>query len=97
MPAGSEEDPKDVVLLEQPYLKDESMTIGELVRDTIAKTGENIRIRRFARFELGQIAASVRHRRSRRNAAPQRGGVLLDWGNEGDTLAERSLPINASS
>lgn len=54
MPPDSKEDPKEVVLLEQPYLKDESQTMGELVRDTIAKTGENIRIRRFARFDLGQ-------------------------------------------
>lgn len=54
MPKDSEEDPKVVVLLEQSYLRDESITIGELVRDTIAKTGENIRIKRFARFELGR-------------------------------------------
>ena len=54
MPKGSDEDPKLVCLLEQSYLKDESMTIGELVRDTIAKTGENMRIKRFARFELGR-------------------------------------------
>jgi elongation factor Ts len=54
LPKGSKDDPKDVVLLEQPYIKDESMTVGELVRDTIAKTGENIRIKRFARFELGR-------------------------------------------
>ncbi len=54
MPKGSDEDPKLVCLLEQSYLKDESMTIGELVRDTIAKTGENVRIKRFARFELGR-------------------------------------------
>jgi elongation factor Ts len=54
LPKGSDEDPKLVCLLEQSYLKDESMTIGELVRDTIAKTGENVRIKRFARFELGR-------------------------------------------
>jgi elongation factor Ts len=54
IPDGSEDDPKQAALLEQPYLKDESMTIGELVTQTIAKTGENIRIKRFARFELGR-------------------------------------------
>jgi elongation factor Ts len=54
IPADSDDDPKQVALLEQPYLRDESMTIGELVTQTIAKTGENIRIRRFARFELGR-------------------------------------------
>jgi elongation factor Ts len=54
VPADSGEDPKTVALLEQPYLRDESMTMGELLTQTIAKTGENIRIRRFARFELGR-------------------------------------------
>ena len=53
VPADSDEDPKDVVLLEQPYLRDESKTVADLVRETISKTGENIRIKRFARFELG--------------------------------------------
>lgn len=53
MPKGSKEDPKDVCLLQQAFVKDESRTIGDLVTDTIAKTGENIRIKRFARFELG--------------------------------------------
>lgn len=54
IPEGTTDNPKDVVLLLQPYLKDESKTIGDLVTETIAKTGENIRIRRFARFELGR-------------------------------------------
>lgn len=54
MPPNTDEDPKAVALLEQPYIKDESMTIGDLLKDTIGKTGENIRIRRFARFELGR-------------------------------------------
>lgn len=53
LPEDSEDDPKAVVLLEQPYLRDESKTIGDLVKEAIAKTGENIRIKRFARFELG--------------------------------------------
>ena len=54
MPEGSEEDPKDVCLLLQPYVKDESKTVQDLVTETISKTGENIRVRRFARFELGR-------------------------------------------
>ena len=53
IPAGSDDDPKATVLMEQPYLKDESKTIGDLIKETIAKTGENIRVKRFARFELG--------------------------------------------
>jgi elongation factor Ts len=53
MPADSEDDPKAVVLMMQPFLRDESKTIEDLLKETIAKTGENIRIKRFARFELG--------------------------------------------
>ncbi len=54
MPDGAEGDPKDVVLLLQPFVQDESRTIQDLVSETIGKTGENIRVRRFARFELGR-------------------------------------------
>jgi len=43
----------DVCLLEQPYVKDPQRTIGQLVTDAIAKIGENIVVRRFARFQLG--------------------------------------------
>ena len=41
------------VLLKQPFIKDPSMSIEALVKNAIAKTGENIVIKRFARFELG--------------------------------------------
>ncbi len=54
MPADATDSPKDVCLLNQPFLLDESKTIADLVKETIAKTGENIRIKRFARFELGR-------------------------------------------
>jgi len=43
----------DVPLLDQPYIRDASKTIQELVNETIAKVRENVVIRRFARFELG--------------------------------------------
>jgi elongation factor Ts len=43
----------DVPLLDQPYIRDPGKTVQELVNETIAKTRENIVIRRFARFELG--------------------------------------------
>jgi elongation factor Ts len=41
-------------LLSQNYIRDESKTIEQLLKETIATTGENIRIGRFARFELGR-------------------------------------------
>src|SRR5438093_5754315 len=48
-------DPTDLdQLLGQPYIRDSSKTIGELVTTIAASTGENIRVKRFKRFELGQ-------------------------------------------
>jgi len=44
-------------LYEQHYIKDEGTTIGEMVNAAIAKLGENISIRRFARFKVGEVAA----------------------------------------
>jgi len=43
---------QEVCLLEQPFIKDESVVIGELITAKIAKLGENIKVRRFERFEL---------------------------------------------
>jgi elongation factor Ts len=43
----------EVVLTEQPF-RDEDRTVGALITEAIAKTGENIRVRRFVRFELGE-------------------------------------------
>ena len=43
----------DVPLLDQPYIRDPSKTVQDLVNETIAKLRENVVIRRFARFELG--------------------------------------------
>lgn len=45
---------KDTVLLEQPFVKDEDMTVETLVNNTIAVLGENILVRRFVRYELGE-------------------------------------------
>ncbi|MFD1426276.1 elongation factor Ts [Kroppenstedtia sanguinis] len=43
-----------VCLLEQPYIKDGDKTVDELVKEKIAKIGENISVRRFTRYELGE-------------------------------------------
>jgi elongation factor Ts len=46
-------DPKDVAsLLEQPYIKDESLKIDDLIKRTIAQTGENVKVERFCRYEI---------------------------------------------
>jgi elongation factor Ts len=44
---------QQVCLLEQPFIKDEDVSIRDLITSKIAKLGENIKVRRFARFELG--------------------------------------------
>ena len=41
------------VLLEQKFVKDDTRTVGELVKELSGKTGENVQVRRFVRFELG--------------------------------------------
>ena len=47
---------QEVCLLDQPFVKDPSMTIQDLIKAKIAKTGENITVRRFVRFQLGESA-----------------------------------------
>ncbi|WP_294983510.1 translation elongation factor Ts [uncultured Fenollaria sp.] len=43
-----------VCLLDQPFIKDPSITVNDLLKDKIAKIGENIKIRRFVRYEVGE-------------------------------------------
>ena len=45
---------KEVCLLEQPFVKDPDKTISDLITESIAKIGENIAIRRFTRYQLGE-------------------------------------------
>ena len=45
---------KELVLLDQPYIKDSSLTVEELVKQTAGKIGENIKVRRFTRYTLGE-------------------------------------------
>lgn len=45
---------KEVCLLNQPWVRDDKKTVGDLVKETSAKTGENIQVRRFARFQMGE-------------------------------------------
>lgn len=48
---------EEVCLMEQPFIKENTVTIGEMVKQKIAKLGENIVIARFARFKVGETAA----------------------------------------
>lgn len=48
----------EVVLMRQPYIRDESVTIAAMLNQKIAATGENIIVRRFARYALGEESAA---------------------------------------
>ena len=54
IPEGEDVNPQESCLLQQPFIKDPGMTIDELIKELIGKLGENIRIRRFSRFSLGE-------------------------------------------
>jgi elongation factor Ts len=45
---------KELALMDQPYIRDQNITVEELVKQTIALLGENIKVRRFSRFVLGE-------------------------------------------
>jgi elongation factor Ts len=45
---------QEACLMEQPFIKDQNITVGDLVRQMISKTGENIKVRRFTRFKMGE-------------------------------------------
>ena len=45
---------KELVLLDQPYIKDSAITVEQLVKQTAGKIGENIKVRRFTRYTLGE-------------------------------------------
>lgn len=48
---------QSVCLLEQPFIKDQNKTIDGLIKETIGKIGENIRVRRFTRYAIGEEVA----------------------------------------
>lgn len=48
---------EEIVLLEQPFIKDDAKTITQMLSETVAELGESIQISRFARFKVGESAA----------------------------------------
>lgn len=54
VPPEVTEDKQEICLLLQPFIKDPTITVQDLIKRNIAKLGENIQVRRFARFELGE-------------------------------------------
>lgn len=45
---------KELTLMDQPYIKDQNITVAELVKETSAQLGEKVQVRRFTRFVLGE-------------------------------------------
>jgi elongation factor Ts len=54
LPSDSEASPQEACLLEQPFIKDPSKSVSDLVLEVAAKVGENVQISRFERFSLGE-------------------------------------------
>ena len=52
--SDDELDPVEVCLLSQPFIKDPQKSIQDIITETVARVRENIKVRRFARFELGK-------------------------------------------
>jgi elongation factor Ts len=45
---------EEVCLLDQPYIREDKRKVRDLITEAVAKIGENIKVRRFVRFEIGQ-------------------------------------------
>lgn len=54
VPDGEGHDPEQVCLLQQPFIKDTSMSVVDIVNEAVGKLGENIRVKRFTRFSIGE-------------------------------------------
>jgi elongation factor Ts len=54
IPEDEDASTEGLCLMDQPFIRDPSMTVRELVRDAIARLGENIRVRHFTRYALGE-------------------------------------------
>jgi len=59
VPKDTETPPEVACLLLQPFIKNPVQTIQDLINEVVAKTGENVKVNRFARFELGETEAQV--------------------------------------
>jgi elongation factor Ts len=65
---------EEVCLLEQPFIKDQTVSISQLIASKIGKLGENIAVRRFARFKVGDVSATVAFVSTKPDAQGDEGG-----------------------
>ena len=54
IPDGESVDPQQACMMQQAFIKDPSRTVQDLVKEMVGKLGENVRVRRFTRFSLGE-------------------------------------------
>ena len=54
MPEDESRLPEEICLVDQSYIRDPSRTVADVIQEVMAKVGENVRVRRFARFALGE-------------------------------------------
>ena len=54
IPDGEDHNPQEACLLQQTFIKDDAKSVQDLVNEAVAKLGENVRVRRFARFSIGE-------------------------------------------
>ena len=54
IPEGVEADPQQECLMQQPFIKDPTMTVQDLVNERAGVLGENVKVRKFSRFSLGE-------------------------------------------
>src|SRR5205085_11768738 len=50
---------EEVCLLDQPFIKDQTVSVSQLIATKIGKLGENISVRRFARFKVGDVGEAI--------------------------------------
>jgi len=60
---------EEVCLYEQPFIKDQTMTVHQLIATVIGKLGENISVKRFARFKVGDVGETMAVSKSGEQAA----------------------------
>ena len=65
---------EEVCLLEQPFIKDQTISISQLIAAKVGKLGENIAVRRFARFKVGDATATVAFVSTKPDSRPDEGG-----------------------
>jgi len=62
---------EEFCLLEQPFIKDQTQTIAQIIASKVGKLGENISVRRFARFKIGDPSYTVATAKASAEDSPQ--------------------------